>query len=68
MGSVFHDWQTAMDEGREFQLLAMITDEEIARLGILASEVPQAPPPLPRHATGIKPSGLMDDEALEQPL
>jgi hypothetical protein len=46
----------------------MITDEEIARLGILASEVPQAPPPLPRHATGIKPSGLMDDEALERPL
>jgi hypothetical protein len=37
-GCVFHTWQTAMEEGREFQLPATMTDEEIERLGILVSE------------------------------
>jgi hypothetical protein len=37
---VFHDWQTTMEEGREFQLSATMTDKEIERLTILVSEVP----------------------------
>jgi hypothetical protein len=40
-------------EGWEFQQPATMTAEEIERLVILVSEVPQAPPSLPRYATDI---------------
>jgi hypothetical protein len=46
----------------------MMTDDEIERLGILVSEVPQAPPPLPRYATDIMPTCIKEDEALEWAL
>jgi hypothetical protein len=66
VGCIFHDWQAAMEEGREFQLPTMMIDEEIERLGILVLRVPQAPPPPPRYATYIMPPGLTEDEALER--
>ncbi|XP_051209506.1 uncharacterized protein [Lolium perenne] len=53
------EWQLAMVEGREFEYPAMMTDDEIARLGVLVSEVDRpVQPPLPRYATGIMPPGL----------
>jgi hypothetical protein len=67
-GCVFHTWQTAMEEGREFQLPVTMANDEIARLGILVSEVPHAPLPLPRYATDLMPEGLTEDEPLERAL
>jgi hypothetical protein len=43
-------------------------DEEIERIDIVVSEVPQPPPSLPRYATDIMPAGLMEDEALGHAL
>jgi hypothetical protein len=43
-----------MAEGREFQVPNTMTDDEIARLGVLVSEVDRPVlPPLPRHGTDI---------------
>jgi hypothetical protein len=33
-------WLTAMEKGREFQLLQMMTNEMRERLGILVSQLP----------------------------
>jgi hypothetical protein len=66
--NVLHDWQSAMEEGREFQLPVTMANDEIARLGILVSEVPHAPLPLPRYATDLMPEGLTEDEPLERAL
>ncbi|KAM0823304.1 hypothetical protein ACQ4PT_070952 [Festuca glaucescens] len=48
IGIVFHDCQTTMEEDQEFQLPNTMTDDEIARLGILVSEI--------RSASGTTPS------------
>nr|XP_051211115.1 sulfated surface glycoprotein 185-like [Lolium perenne] len=62
---IFQEWQLAMAEGREFEYPDNMTDDEIARLGVLISEVDRpVQPPLPRYATGIMPPGLSEEEAL----
>ncbi|KAM0869642.1 hypothetical protein ACQ4PT_040541 [Festuca glaucescens] len=46
-----------------------MTDDEIARLGVLVLEVDRpVQPPLPRYATGIMPPGLTEEEALRRAL
>jgi hypothetical protein len=45
-----------------------MTEDEIARLAVLVSEVPQVPPPLPRYATKSMPVGITEEEALERVL
>ena len=52
--------------GEEYDLPEELADEEMARLGILMSEVPQ--PPLPRYAVGVMPPGLSPEEAYERAL
>jgi hypothetical protein len=69
VGLVFHEWQQAMAEGRNFEFPDNMTDDEMAKLGLLVSEY-DAPvqPPLPRYATAVMPPGLSADEALRQAL
>jgi hypothetical protein len=69
VAAVFHEWQQAMAEGRNFEFPENMTDDEMAKLGVLVSEN-DAPvqPPLPRYATGVMPPGLSEDEALRQAL
>jgi hypothetical protein len=43
-----------------------MTDEEIARLGILVSKVDRPVRPLPRYVTDIMQPGLTEDEALQR--
>ncbi|KAM0839041.1 hypothetical protein ACQ4PT_060573 [Festuca glaucescens] len=58
-----------MAEGRKFEYPETMTDDEIARLGVLVSEVDRlVQPPLPRYATGIMPPGLTEEEALRRAL
>ncbi|KAM0907450.1 hypothetical protein ACQ4PT_016108 [Festuca glaucescens] len=58
-----------MAEGRKFEYLETMMDDEIARLGVLVSEVDRpVQPPLPRYATGIMPPGLTEEEALRRAL
>jgi hypothetical protein len=66
---IFHEWQAAKAEDRQFDLPPAITDEEIEKLGLLVSQVDQpVQPPLPRYATNIVPPGLTKEEALQQAL
>ncbi|KAK1699123.1 hypothetical protein QYE76_015820 [Lolium multiflorum] len=59
----------AMAEGRSSSTRRTMTDDEIARLGVLVSEVDRpVQPPLPRYATGIMPPGLTEEEALRRAL
>jgi hypothetical protein len=54
-----------MAEGREFKY----PEEEIARFGVLVSEVDRpVQPPLPRYATYIMSPGLTEEEALRRAL
>jgi hypothetical protein len=58
-----------MVEGREFEYPDNMTDDEIARLGVLVLEVDRpVQPPLPRYATCIMPPGLSEEEALRLAL
>jgi hypothetical protein len=69
VGCVFNACQMAMEEGREFELRAKMTDEEIERLDILVSEVDRPTrPPMPWYTTVIVPPGLTEDEALQRAL
>jgi hypothetical protein len=46
-----------MTEGRKFKLSKTMTDDEIARLGVLMSEVDRlVRPPLPQYSTNIMPT------------
>jgi hypothetical protein len=66
---VFQDWELAMAEDRKFELPDNMTDDEMAKLGVLITEnVPHVQPPLPRYATGFMPPGLSEDEALRLAL
>jgi hypothetical protein len=56
-----------MAEGRKFEYLDHMTDDEIARLGVLVSEVDRPMQlPLPKYATDIMMICLMEEEALER--
>ncbi|KAK1664214.1 hypothetical protein QYE76_052373 [Lolium multiflorum] len=58
-----------MAEGRKFEYPETMTYDEIARLGVLVSEVDQpVQPPLPRYAICIMPPGLTEEEALQRAL
>jgi hypothetical protein len=69
VAAIFHEWQQALAEGRVFEFPENMTDDEMAKLGVLVSEN-DAPvqPPLPRYATGVMPPGLSEDEALRKAL
>jgi hypothetical protein len=54
---------------RNFEYPKTMTDDEIARLGVLVSEVDRpVQPPLPRYATDIMPPDLTEEEALQRAL
>jgi hypothetical protein len=66
---IFQEWQLAIANGREFEYPAMMTNNEIARLDVLVSEVDRSvQPSLPRYATDIMPPGLTEEEALRRAL
>jgi hypothetical protein len=66
---IFHEWQAAKAEDRQFDLPPAITDEEIEKLGLLVSQVDQpVQPPLPRFATDIMSPDLTEEEALQRAL
>jgi hypothetical protein len=66
---IFQEWRLAMAEGREFEYPEEMTDDKIARLGVLVLEFdPPVQPPLPRYGTGIMPPNLTEEEALRRAL
>lgn len=66
VAAVFYGLRQAEEHGEEYDLPEDLTDEEMARLGILMSEVPQPAPPLPHYAIGVMPADLNADEAYER--
>ncbi|KAK1601127.1 hypothetical protein QYE76_007888 [Lolium multiflorum] len=57
VAAVFHEWQQAMAEGRTFDFPENMTDDEMAKLGVLVSEN-DAPVQLPLPARhGVMPPG-----------
>lgn len=64
IASVFHDIQMTMEEGREIELLEELTEEEVMRLGILISELPQPPPSMPRYTV----EHMSDEDTYDQAL
>nr|XP_051189942.1 actin cytoskeleton-regulatory complex protein pan-1-like [Lolium perenne] len=66
---IFQEWKLAKAEGQKFEFSDNMMDDEIARLGLLVSEVDRpVQPPLTRYATGIMPPGLSEEEALRLAL